>query len=264
MPSLIKPLQVTCPQVLIGAKSYSLTLPGGATISGQTPDLFPNPDEICANLLAQMQVAISPTLPIFDLVGAVLCIKDVLDGVKSLPDPSDMIKALNACVVKFEDLAKLIPQISAPIMIANTLDLLICVLDGVVTKLQEIIIKQLAIQALAAKANGPTSPILQLVECAGHINSTRICAVNESLGPLQAIIDLINILLELVGLDPIPPLGEMASDLSEAIAQFRVIITTLKQVRGLLGIPLIPVVPRCDGAPSISLSIPGLAPVTIV
>lgn len=246
MPSLIQPVSITCPVAVIGAKSYNICLPGGACISGQVPDLFASPDELCRALLGQLQVAIAPLKPAFDIIGTILCIKDTLEAApKIVTQPQEFVEVLNSCIIKIEDLAQLIPQLSAPIFIAQALDLMICILEGFVTELQGILNKAQQIDSLLAMSRGDNDPILQIVECANRLNQNRLCAINESMGPLNAILELLNIFLKMIGMDPLPSMSDLDPGASKAITQFRDFIRILKQVRTALGIPVTPVVPRC-------------------
>ena len=246
MPSLIEPVLITCPVFVNGARGISVTVPGGGTIAYQYPGLWADNAEVCRGLLGQLQGAMVPLTPIYDIINAVLCLKDIVTDVpKAFTDLPAYTDTLKSCLPKLEKLLQLVPQLSVPIFICQVIEVLTCVIDGIITGMQEIINKQVAIDAAAAKANGPTDPLFNIVECANRLNQNRLCTLNESMGPINSIIQLINLFLELIGIEPLGTFGEMAAGATQAIDQFRVLITTLRTVKLAIGCGPLLNVPRC-------------------
>jgi hypothetical protein len=241
--SLIEPISLVCPTFALGARGYELVLPGGAKLSGHIPDLWANQAEICSAILGKLEGALLPMKPVFDIIEVVLCIKDIL---AALPDPIAAADKLTGCIPKFENLLQLVPQFSMPQTICGAFDLLICILNGAATELSAIVMKAAAIDNLAAKSTGPQDPIFNFVECSNRLNQLRVCAVNESMGPLNSIIALLNIFLELLGLDPLPNLQEFGAELAAEIQKIQTFITILRTAKYAIGcMPNFPV-PRCD------------------
>ncbi len=248
MASLITPVLITCPSFKNGARGLEICLPGGGCISYMYPGLWASPAEICQGLLGQLQGALVPMKPLFDVIAAVNCLGDVIQAIPDAITEGDvpgLKDAITECIPKVENLLQLVPQLSVPLMVCQTLDVLICVIDGAITMVQEFIFKQAAILEAALLIRSSSDPLFGIIECANRLNQNRYCAINESLSGINAIIELLNIFLKLIGLDPLPTFGEMVAEATGAVEQFRVLVTTLRAVRQGLGCGPMLNVPRC-------------------
>jgi hypothetical protein len=246
--ALIHQVATPCPTFQVGARGLSITLPGGAVIGVQSQDIFTTNAELCRLLLGQLQGVMAPMAPLFTMVQGVLCLKDIVTSIPEAIvtlDPTKITETIERCTPTIEKLLSLIPQISAPAMLASVLDVLICVLNGTIDELEICVQKTAAINALQSRVQGPNDPLTDIIACAAQLTATRQCAVIESLGPLDVIIELVNVFMEMIGQDPIEGLGEATADATALIEQLRDFITPLRIVRMSLGGPLLVAVPKC-------------------
>lgn len=248
MASLIEPILITCPTFISGAKGISITLPGGAAMSYQSPTLWADSNDVCRGLLGQLQGALVPMKPLFDVIAAVLCLKDIVtaipDAIEEL-NPGKVSDTIRECLPRIENLLQLVPQLSVPIMVCQVLSVLTCVIEGATTELQIYILKQTAILEASQLIRGSSDPLFNIVECANRLNANRLCAVNESMSPINSIIELINVFLTLIGLDPLPTFGEMAAEATVAIDQLRDLVSLLRTLQLALGCGPVLNTPRC-------------------
>ena len=95
---------------------FNLTLPGGAQIEH-------------INLMEVIQPALTPLVPIFDIIDTVVavfnCIKAIPDTLGPPPDPTVLAACLPDLAEKVAKLLKLIPQLSIPLTIVGLIDLVI-------------------------------------------------------------------------------------------------------------------------------------------
>ena len=94
----------------------NLTLPGGVQIER-------------INLMEVIQPALTPLVPIFDIIDTVVavfnCIKAIPDTLGPPPDPTVLAACLPDLAEKVAKLLKLIPQLSLPLTIIGLIDLVI-------------------------------------------------------------------------------------------------------------------------------------------
>ena len=95
---------------------FQLTLPGGVTIEH-------------INLMEIIQPALTPLMPIFDIIDTVVavfnCVKAIPDTLGPPPDPTVLAACLPDLAEKVAKLLKLIPQLSLPLLIVRLIDLVI-------------------------------------------------------------------------------------------------------------------------------------------
>ena len=93
-----------------------LTLPGGPSIEH-------------VNLLQVVQPALTPLMPIFNIIDAVVaafeCIKAIPQTIGPPPDPTALATAIPELAQKVSRLLGLVPQLSLPLTIVGLIDLLI-------------------------------------------------------------------------------------------------------------------------------------------
>jgi len=235
---------VTCPIPLLGARGLELTFPGGAKIGAMMSQLYATEAEVARSLLAQVQLVLAPTKPIFDILAAVLAIVKILDAVATL-NPVKIAKEISNAAKTFASLAQLVPQISGPLMVAHVLDVVIRVLEGFMVELAQIALKEQDIDRLAQQIISESDPLAAVLDCARKINAMRMCAVDEAMAPLSPIFELLNLFLALLGVAPLQPLGPLGHDVFGARTQVQKLIDLLRGVRRGLPIPPLNAQPRC-------------------
>ena len=84
---------------------FSITLPGGVSMES-------------INLMEQIQPALTPLMPLFDIIDTVVavfnCIKAIPDTLGPPPDPTVLAACIPELAEKVAKLLKLIPQLSLP------------------------------------------------------------------------------------------------------------------------------------------------------
>lgn len=222
----------TCPQTL------SVTFPGGATIeaqyvgSGCAPPL-----ELAKTLMGQVSGAMAPLKPIFDIVGAIIAIKDFASSVPEIiVNPGAVVEAIKNLVEKVDALIKLIPQASVPLFILNMLDLIIYYLSGVLEVLQALAAQEARIATARQTAiDLDLAELLEGVLCAEAQLEAQLANLKAGAGPVDSMIGTLNLFVSLVpGVPEIPTLGNLPDSVSEAVDALEGIVSVLQSVRSTI------------------------------
>jgi hypothetical protein len=236
-------IEIQCPTIDANSQGICIRMPGGGKLSVMTPVSNPSQLEIVKPLLAQVNAGLAPLIPVFNIIDAVLQLKNVVEAIpKALtsvpPKPQAIVDEIEELVKKTAKLAELIPQVSTPLMILDIVDTLIATMNGVLTELETIALQQARIAAAKDKANSSGNTALQaIVDCATGVSNTQMVSLGEGLAPLNTLIGVLNLFLELIGLPTLPNLAELSEDSLEAIDQIRSVIEVLEFVRGKIPIP---------------------------
>jgi hypothetical protein len=201
------------------AAPLSITLPGGASVGGVP--LLVGPDPLTQALAASAAAgpALAPLMPAFRLIDAVLSLKDFVEAVpKVLVNPGAIIEAGAKFVQKIAALAGLIPQLSVPLMLVGVIDVVINLLQGLVTMLLRIQQQELAIAAAGELvADVPSlGPIVAAASTQTDVARANVIAAAAGAGPLLV---TINLLSGIVGLPPISasPTGGTTDELLDSL-----------------------------------------------
>ncbi len=229
-------LSSVCVELTVTPQNLSLTFPGGAELSTQLPDVgIPDPMQLSKQLMAQANAAMAPLVPVFNVIDTVLAlfkaVKAVPDAITSL-NPGKITEALPDLAKKASKLLKLVPQLSVPLMIVGLIDVLLTFLDGLSGQLRAIIDQQARIQQAATRAAELGNVQLQaVVDCAkGHVD-VQMQNLAESTAPVNRLIALINVFMELIGLPKLPDLANLGSDAAAALEPLEHMVKTLKDIR---------------------------------
>lgn len=259
-PSLPTTLAAAC-VLLREANPPIVVLPGGATLSAIAGVAGGDPGALFDGLLAQAAPAQAVTKPIFDLIAALMSVKGVADAIPKLigppPDPTAFFDAVADLAEKVSALAKLLPQLTVPLMAKSILDTVIAGLRGLRVKLQAMLAAQARSDAAAARAAllpaGPAkNALLQIVDCATGNLATQLANENQAMGTLNQLIALLNSIIQLVpGLPCIPTLGDTASISEAALAALDATIALLEGLSDIFPAPdfQLPVLPAAGEAP---------------
>ncbi len=229
-----------CAVITIGNQGLQVRLPGGAALSVMVPDINPSDLAITKSLLAQGNAALAPLLPVFNIIDALLAVKDFAEAVPGLlTEPDALIAAIGALIEKISKLAQLIPQLSVPFLIVDLLDVGITALNGFVTELEKIIAQETAIAAAITKANIPpvNAALLTVTTCATDQVASAKQGLEEGLGPLNSFFGLLSIFLGLLGQEPIPSISDLGPDSQAAIDALRGSIDILQAIRDAIPLP---------------------------
>ena len=208
----------------------NLTLPGGVQIER-------------INLMEVIQPALTPLVPIFDIIDTVVavfnCIKAIPDTLGPPPDPTVLAACLPDLAEKVAKLLKLIPQLSLPLLIVGLIDLVIDTLRqarSLLLHLQQQIVQILG--AIDRATNLEDAGLMAIAQCAQANVAQEAANVGKALASLGKLIGLINLFMGMVGGPEIPDLSDLAGrPLDDVIPPIDAIIETLQNARAAVPVP---------------------------
>jgi hypothetical protein len=209
---------------------FSITLPGGVSMES-------------INLMEQIQPALTPLMPLFDIIDTVVavfnCIKAIPDSLGPPPDPTALAACIPELAEKVAKLLKLIPQLSLPLTIVGIIDLIIDTLRQARSLLLHL---QAQMQQITGAIDRATeledAGLMAITSCAQANVAQEAANVGKSLAALGKLIGLLNIFLELVGAPTVPDLSDLAgSPLDEVVPPLDAIVDQLGQVRDMVPVP---------------------------
>ena len=209
---------------------FSLTLPGGIQIEH-------------INLMEVIQPALTPLVPIFDIIDTVVavfnCIKAIPDTLGPPPDPTALAACLPDLAEKVAKLLKLIPQLSIPLTIIGLIDLMI---DTLLQARSEIMHLQQQMQQILGVIDRATNlddaGLMAIAQCAQANVAQEAANVGKSLAALGKLIGLINLFMGMVGGPEIPDLSNLAGrPLDDVVPPLNAIVDALKTARDAVPVP---------------------------
>lgn len=208
----------------------AITLPGGVTIQQ-------------INLMEAIQPALTPLMPIFDIIDTVVavfnCVKAIPDSLGPPPDPTALAACIPELAEKVAKLLRLIPQLSLPYTIIGIIDLVIDTLRQARSQLLHL--QQQMVQILGAIDRATEledAGLMAITSCAQANVGQEAANVGKSLAALGKLIGLLNLFLGMVGGPEVPDLKGLAGrPLDEAIAPIDAIVETLQAVRSAVPVP---------------------------
>lgn len=215
-----------CTPVNTGPGELCITFIGGATICAQTGYDIGDPTAIVQSLLAQLNAALAPLGPFFDLLDFVKavfdCIKAIPDCLGPPPSPTPIVNCLQGLTEVVNKLLQLIPPFPILAMVKGILNVIIVGLEGLKEKLQAIDDHLTRVlQAATTAAQTGNLGLKAITDCAQGNIDAQLQNLNAQLAPLNRLIGVVNLLLELAGQQCIPAIGEVADlDALQAIIDF--------------------------------------------
>ena len=207
-----------------------LTLPGGPSIEH-------------INLLQVVQPALTPLMPIFNIIDAVVaafeCIKAIPQTIGPPPDPTALATAIPELAQKVSRLLGLVPQLSLPLTIVGLIDLLVDTLGKTRDQLEHLQKHLESVSAASARAVELDDPgLLDIALCAEANVAREAANIGKALGSLGQLIALMNVFLGMVGGPEIPDLSDLSGKpIDEALAPLDALVTTLEQARAAVPSP---------------------------
>jgi hypothetical protein len=233
-------LSVACIEIKVGKQDLCVTFPGGAEMCVQMPSVtVPDPSELSKQLMAQANAALAPLMPVFNIIDAVLalfnCVKAIPDALGPPPDPSKLAKCMPDVAKKVSKLLKLIPQLSVPLMIVGLIDVVLTFLEGIRGQLKAVIAAQVRIAAAATRAAELGNVQLStIVDCANANIDAQMKNLSESAAPVNRLIGVINLFVELAGLPKLPDLSNLGNDAQAALGVLDPLVDQLKAARSAI------------------------------
>jgi len=221
------PICIEIPEI---PEPFNLTLPGGIQIEH-------------INLMEVIQPALTPLVPIFDIIDTVVavfnCIKAIPDTLGPPPDPTAIAACLPDLAEKVAKLLKLIPQLSIPLTIVGLIDL---VIDTLLRARSEIMHLQQQMQQILGVIDRATNlddaGLMAIAQCAQANVAQEAANVGKSLAALGKLIGLINLFMGMVGGPEIPDLSNLAGrPLDDVVPPLNAIVDALKTARDAVPVP---------------------------
>lgn len=208
--------------------SLAIELPGGVSIMPKFDvGEIPNFGTAIAKLLGELNAALTPLVPFFRLLDVVLalieCVKAIPDSLGPPPDPTKLVK----CVVKLTKAAsfllKLVPILSLPIMIVGICKVIIGGLLALREQLAISLVVNAELDAMRIRANllaeddelvAGAAALEAAIDCSQANLDFALEAGSAGMQPLNKFIQLLNLFLGLIGLEPIGAIDAGTPDLS--------------------------------------------------
>jgi len=187
---------------------------------------------LAKQLMAQSSAALAPLNPIFDIIGAVVAIKDFADAVAS--NPFSVASAVRNLANKVDQLLSLIPQLSVPLMILTHVDLVLAYLQGLSAELDAMALQEASIAASLEVAEQQNLAVLSdVAACAGLQLQAQLSNLKAGAGPVDGLIEVLNTFVSLVpGIPQIPSLGMAnggsVAEAKDAVSQAVVVLTVVR------------------------------------
>ena len=207
-----------------------LDLPGGVAIQQ-------------FNMMQAIQPALTPLVPIFDIVDTVVavfnCIKAIPDSLGPPPDPTAIAVCIPELAQKVAKLVRLIPQVTLPYTIRGILRLIIDTLRQARSQIMHL--QQQMQQILGAvdrATNLGDAGLMAITSCAQANVAQEAANVGKSLASLGKLIGLANLFLGMIGAEGIPDLSNLAGrPLDDVIPPIDAIITKLQAAHDAIPLP---------------------------
>ena len=208
----------------------SITLPGGVTMES-------------INLMEQIQPALTPLVPLFNIIDTVVaifnCVKAIPDTLGPPPDPTVLAACIPELAEKVNALLKLIPQLSLPYTIIGIIDL---VLDTLRQARSQLLHLQAQMQQITGAIDRATeledAGLMAITSCAEANVAQEAANVGKSLASIGKLIGILNLFLGMIGAPEVPDLSNLADvPLDEAIEPLDAIVEQLQAVRDMVPVP---------------------------
>lgn len=183
-------------------------------------------------------------MPLFDIIDVVValynCLKAIPDCFGPPPDPTALANCLPDLAQKLMKLLPLIPQLSLPVTIANTVDLVIAALREVKTKLQNLQDQLVQIEHSVEKARKfKDAGLTAIIACAKGNVQQEAQNVGAGLASLGKLLAIIGIFMDLIGGPKIPDLSSIdGAPLADAIKPIDELVEILMEIRKNIPFPV--------------------------
>lgn len=229
-------LELLCVPPTAGNQDLRLRFPGGAEIAIALPDAgIPDPLELVKGLVGHVNTALSPLVPVFNMIDTLIAIVEFAKAVPTL-NPIQITDKLKGVTEAIGKLLALIPQLSVPIMILDFVDALLLLCTGMQRQLSAMLAQQNRLLASQARAVELGSVQLQaVVDCGNESLAIQMTAMNDGLAPINRLLALVNLIIGLVpGLPTIPTFENLGSDIQGAIDSLGETLALLQSIRNAI------------------------------
>ena len=202
-----------------------ITLPGGIAIQH-------------IDLAQIIQPALTPLVPIFNVVDTVVALFNCMKAVMTL-NPKTIAECIPDLAEKIGKLLKLIPQLSLPLMIIGLIDLVIDVLSQTRDELVHLQGRMEQMTRMVARGMElDDQGLLRIAACHEENIKREARNIGKNLASLGRLFGIINLFLGMIGGPQIPDLSSLSGKpLDEVIEPLDALIDALKVARKAVPIP---------------------------
>lgn len=252
--SLAGNISASCVAQLVAPGEVNLQFPGGFRISAQNGFEGGSPAEIVKSLMGQINSALVPLGPFFDILAL---LKAICDSVSAVPkaiagNPFALAQAIANMIQALDKIIGLIPPLPIFALVHDILGVIITGIQAIKTRLQAMsVIRNRINAAISRGAALNNTQLIAIASCADSNFNIHLANLNEEFTPLNRIIGLVNGLLQLAGLPCIPTIGGVAGvdPASLAVLDAVVKVLTIAQnaipVGGTIPLPALPASGTC-------------------
>lgn len=232
-----------CIDLDTGPGEVCVTLPGGARVCANLSADITDPSEHVKALFASVNGALAPLKPTFDIIETILALKSCVEAIPKIftstpPNPAAVAQCVPNLVEKVEVLLNLLPQISIPLLIKEIIRALILFFQGLRRRIVYLIQKLNNILAAQQRATSiPSVQLQSILDCATANLDVELVNLNESLSPVNRLINLINALADLAGLPCIPAVTDISELAQPALDAIDTAIEFLRALDETFDIP---------------------------
>jgi hypothetical protein len=192
-------------------RELCINLPGGVQVCNQVGYVQMGLFEYARAALQMANTALTPLSPVFRIIDVCVSIQNTLMSIKDLvgppPKPAKFLEQLAILIQKVKELIKLLPLFTVPIIIVQTIDIMIANFQGAAAEVRTLAAYLARIQA-AEIAAADAASMAGLVDCARTTAQAQLANLQTMLGTMNPMIDIINLLASLGQLGkpfPLPP-----------------------------------------------------------
>lgn len=240
-------LSEVCIDLSTGPGELCIEFPGGTRICAQVGYDLGDPSDITRALMAQINTALAPMIPLFDVIDVAKklfdCVQAIPDAITNL-DPTPILQCIPELKKKLDAILKCLPITSVPLFVKSVINVMIAQLLGLRMDLAALIKQQERIIQAATKAAMVGNVQLQVaVDCAEGNLAAQLRNMNSTLQPLNRLIGVLNLLLNLVGLPCMPTIGGLAKAAASTLKVIDNAIKILETIRDAIPIALVQLPP---------------------
>lgn len=231
-------LRTLCIDLDVTPGDICITFPGGTEVCAHFPRLTPpDPTEIVRQLFAQINSALAPMAPIFNIIDAIVAVFDCIKAITTL-DPKKILECIPNLSEKIAALLRLIPLLTIPVLLVQFLDILILFLRGQRNQMlrQAAYLQRILATQLASQRPGNLA-LARVIDCANADFENVILFMNEGLTPINRLIGLINFFMAVIGLEKysIPDVSNIdPADLANGVDAIDLTIQLLSGLRAAI------------------------------
>lgn len=224
-----------CPEQTPIERHVCVQLPGGAEVCVVFPGIVSSNLALIEQLMAQSAAAMAPLAPAFTVINVVTAIVEFCQAIPELiTNPPGFAEALQKLIDSAADLAGIVPPLSIPVMVASMVDVLILFMQGMVDEIETVaeqIQRITSAQAILDNLPNGNIDIELAIECADDLVNSRLQDLQNRLASGGSFISLINLFMQMIGLNPIEPPAGVELDVTEMVESLENVIKVLVGVR---------------------------------